>query len=159
MANDEAASDGCAVPFGAMPPPTRSTRQSSRTSSPFTTSGRKSPAPAAIDPDLNQKPASMQEWTEPPRAPPQPSFMDHHFDRTSIFQDMQPLGAMPSAKLKQKMRENHARRLMASESAAVNAVDEERASTETTPAVEMARTQSQVTENTKVESVSPPQTE
>ena len=52
-----------------------------------------------------------EEWIEPPLAPPAPSFMDYPGGvRTSVLQNMQPLGIPPSAKVKAQAKAQPARR-------------------------------------------------
>ena len=51
------------------------------------------------------------EWIEPPLAPPAPSFMDYPGGvRTSVLQNMQPIGIPPSAKIKAQAKAQPARR-------------------------------------------------
>lgn len=51
------------------------------------------------------------EWLEPPLKPPAPSFMDHKgLERLGVLVGMQPLGTMPSAKVKAKAKGDAVRR-------------------------------------------------
>lgn len=139
-----------------MPPTsTRATRQSSRMSSPFVTTTRNSPAPSAVEPSKDKKQSTLHEWVEPPLAPPRPSFEEAGFDRAGLFVDMQPLGSVPSSKLKAKIRDSHGRRTAGGELSGLSALGEEGTSMETTPAAEAPPR----SESRKPEDIAPPPVE
>jgi hypothetical protein len=51
----------------------------------------------------------LDRWIEPPTKNPTPSFEEHGLHRGGVLQEMAPLGAMPSARLRARMRQDATR--------------------------------------------------
>ncbi|KAI9751417.1 MAG: hypothetical protein M4579_006082 [Chaenotheca gracillima] len=96
--------------------PTRTTRKSSRRSSPLTRNhakGSSTPATPAAEPDEENASSfdAKGKWIEPPLRPPAPSFEDYKgLERHGVLEHMAPLGTFPSAKLKAKFKGDPTRR-------------------------------------------------
>ncbi|KZF21478.1 hypothetical protein L228DRAFT_239453 [Xylona heveae TC161] len=83
---------------------TRPTRKSSRMSSPFTTSQKDASLSAANKPKEEKK-TFLDKWVEPPLRQPAPSFEDYKgLERHGVLEHMAPLGALPSAKVKARVK-------------------------------------------------------
>lgn len=80
----------------------RSTRKSSRTSSPYP-NHTSSPAPGLVS-KKEKAQTSLDSWVEPPPKNPIASFEEHGFARHGVLENMAPLGQPPTAKLKAKLR-------------------------------------------------------
>ena len=89
---------------------TRSTRKSSRRSSPHRNTLESVP-PAAPDREKKEK-TFLDKWVEPPLRPPAPSFEDHRgLERHGVLEYMAPLGTLPSAKVKARIKAEPPRRV------------------------------------------------
>jgi hypothetical protein len=89
---------------------TRSTRKSSRRSSPHRNTLESAP-PAAPDREKKEK-TFLDKWVEPPLRPPAPSFEDHKgLERHGVLEYMAPLGTLPSAKVKARIKAEPPRRV------------------------------------------------
>ncbi len=90
----------------------RPTRKSSRMSSPFTANLRNSPLPSTIPPKEEKK-TMLDKWVEPPLRQPAPSFEDHKgLERHGVTEHMAPLGALPTTKVKLRVKAEPPRRVM-----------------------------------------------
>jgi len=80
----------------------------------------------------------LDKWIEPPVKQPVPSFEEHGFERGGVLEHMAPLGVKPSAKLKQKIR-NEMQRKSNGKFNAVQSIEEADNTPGTTPAPEPER--------------------
>ncbi|KAI9723436.1 MAG: hypothetical protein M1812_001320 [Candelaria pacifica] len=90
----------------------RPTRKSTRMSSPFTPNARNSPLPPATQPK-EEKRTMLDKWVEPPLRQPAPSFEDHKgLERHGVTKHIAPLGALPTTKVKFRVKAEPPRRVM-----------------------------------------------
>ncbi|KAH0536360.1 hypothetical protein FGG08_006758 [Glutinoglossum americanum] len=90
---------------------TRPTRKSSRRSSPHRNAGD-SPSSAAVEPEKKKEQTLLDSWVEPPLRTPAPSFEDHKgLERHGVLEYMAPLGTLPSAKVKARIKAEPPRRV------------------------------------------------
>ncbi|KAF2835144.1 hypothetical protein M501DRAFT_1020138 [Patellaria atrata CBS 101060] len=122
-------------------PSIRPTRKSSRTSSPFVRNNAESPAPPN-DVKKERGQTSLDTWMEPPLRNPVPSFEDHGFERGGVVENMAPLGALPSNKLKAKLKSEAHRRPTMIKNGGFVAMHDVVGTPEPTPPIENRRSQS-----------------
>ncbi|KAK4982543.1 hypothetical protein LTR66_009217 [Elasticomyces elasticus] len=82
---------------------TNGRRKSSRMSSPYTRTTTNSPAPVQ-ESQKERRTTMLDGWLEPPTAPPKPSYEDHGGVAYGVLEQMQPLGALPTAKPKARVK-------------------------------------------------------
>lgn len=125
-------------------PSLRPTRRSSRTSSPLVRNTNDSPAPAPVsEPRKESGQTLLDGWVEPPLKSPTASFEDHGFVRQGVLEHMAPLGALPSAKLKAKLRGDSHKRSNLGKNGVASAVEEgTETPEESTPPVDSRRSES-----------------
>lgn len=125
-------------------PSLRPTRRSSRTSSPLVRSTNDSPVPASVSELKKERGQTLLDvWVEPPLKSPTASFEDHGFVRQGVLEHMAPLGALPSAKLKAKLRGDSHKRSNLGKNGVASAVEEgTETPEESTPPVDSRRSES-----------------
>ncbi|KAF2495204.1 hypothetical protein BU16DRAFT_618051 [Lophium mytilinum] len=118
-------------------------RKSSRTSSPFRNSNS-SPAPGLVF-KKEKAQASLDNWVEPLPKNPTASFEDHGFARHGVLENMAPLGQLPSAKLKAKLRgvQEMQKPSLLGKNGNLSAAEEAFSTPEMTPAAEPERAESE----------------
>ncbi|KAF2457608.1 hypothetical protein BDY21DRAFT_29844 [Lineolata rhizophorae] len=83
-------------------PSLRGSRRQSRAASP--------PAATAKETPRTRGQLLLDEWIEPPLKPPAPSFEEQGLERHGVLEHMEPLGMLPSDKLKMRLRSEPSRR-------------------------------------------------
>ncbi|KAI9778113.1 MAG: hypothetical protein M1835_005003 [Candelina submexicana] len=120
----------------------RPTRKSSRMSSPFTASTRNSPLPSAVQSN-EEKRTMLDRWVEPPLRQPAPSFEDHKgLERHGVTEHMAPLGALPTTKVKLRVKAEPPRRVMQMKNGVASAAREQLATPEPAAPASIVRPES-----------------
>ncbi|KAL2358365.1 hypothetical protein BJ546DRAFT_5013 [Cryomyces antarcticus] len=119
----------------------RPTRRSSRMSSP---ARRTTDSSLALVPETKKEKGRtfMDKWVEPPLAVPRPSFADHRGNPYGVLEHMQPLGTLPSIKLKGKTKQETLRKSALAKNAGEHASGSARATPDVATSVESPRSQS-----------------